>query len=302
MTDNLGKRKRGRPLGIFRCECGFVYNRVGPDGSEEDRYRIDSIESYGPEWERVLRESWSNTSLSAEGAARMLGVSSLTVVRHAIRLALPMNILGARQVSTKTVERYKNYRRTRKEALEHYRNEWLSVLESNPKASRNQLISLASFLYLWLRKNDSEWIENHLPLVRKGERKAELKDWGSIDTDLAAAVESAAARIRALPRRPIRISLAAISREVGHKLWLEFRLHKLPLTYKALNICLETVEEFLIRRVGWAEEYYSQQGMCPARSYFEASAGTKNKSGRLPAVQSAVDAAIERLNMRVSLT
>jgi hypothetical protein len=300
ITDNLVKRKTGRPLGTFNCECGFVYNRVGPDTSEEDRYRIDSVESYGPVWEQVLREAWLNNALSIVRAARRLGVSDLTVVRYAIRLELPMNVPNARQVSLKTIERHKNFRRSKKEALEYYRKEWLSVLEANPDASRRQLMTIASFLYLWLRKNDSEWLEAHLPPVRKGSRKAELKDWESIDIELAAAIEATAKRIREMPGRPARISLTAIAREVGHKPWLEHRLDKLPLTSKAIEDCLESVEDFLIRRVIWAEEYYSQEGICPARSYFLILSGTKNKAGTNQRVQSAIDAAMERLNARFS--
>lgn len=301
ITDNLVKRKMGRPLGTFKCECGFVYNRVGPDISEEDRYRIDSVESYGPVWEKVLRETWPDTSLSIGRIARQLGVSDLTVVRYAIRLDLPMNVPDARQVSPKTIERYKNFRRSRKEALEFYRKEWLSLIEANPNASRRQLMTIASFLYLWLRKNDDEWLEAHLPQVRKGKRKTELKDWKSIDSELAAAIEATARRIREMPERPARISLSAIAREVGHKSWLEFSLHKLPLTSKSLEVNLESKEAFLLRRVRWAEEQFSQTGSCPARSHFEERAGTYNRSGKTSTVQSAVDAAMERLRERVSV-
>jgi hypothetical protein len=195
-----------------------------------------------------------------------------------------MNSPNTRSVGPKTIKRFKNYRRSRKEALDHYRKEWLLVLEANPAASRNQLAAVASFLYLWLNKNDSGWLETHLPLVRKGVRKEELKDWKSIDIKLAPTIKAAAKRIREMPGRPTFISLAAISREVGHKSWLEFRLHKLPRTAKALKVCLESVEEFLIRRVRWAEEHYSQIGACPARSYFETLAGTKHKSKEMPEV------------------
>jgi hypothetical protein len=301
ITDNLVKGKTGRPFGTFRCDCGFVYNRVGPDTSEDDRYRIDSVESYGPLWEKVLRKAWADTSISVAGAARRLGVSDLTVVRYAIRLDLPMNIPNARQVSPKTIERHKNFRMSRKEALEHYRKEWLSVLQANPNASRRRLMTVASFLYLWLRKNDDEWLEAHLPPVIKGDRKNELKDWQRIDLELSAAVEAASKRIRETSERPVRVSLAAIVREVGHKAWLEQSLDRLPLTSNSLEACLESVEDFLIRRVHWAEEYYSVKGICPARSYFEARAGTRHKSGKLLAVQSAIDAAMERLSARVSL-
>lgn len=300
ITDNLVKRKTGRPMGIFKCECGFVYNRVGPDRSEDDRYRIDSIESYGVVWEKVLREIWLDTSITLREASRRLGVSELTVVRYAIRLELPMNAPGTRPVGSKTLARYKSFRRSRAEALEFYRQEWLSLLEANPSTSRRQLMTISSFLYLWLRKNDSEWLEDHLPPVRKGDRKTELKDWKSIDIELAAAIGATAKRIREMPGCPARVSMAAIAKEVSHKPWLEQHLNKLPLTSKALKDCLESVEEFLLRRVRWAEEWYYERGICPARSYFKARAGVKNKTGEMPAVQRAVDAAMERLSQRLN--
>jgi hypothetical protein len=75
------------------------------------------------------------------------------------------------------------------------------------------------------------------------------QDWKSIDLELAAAIKATAKRIRETPGRPIRISLTAIAKEVGHKAWLEHKLHKLPLTSKALDDCLESMEGFLTRRV-----------------------------------------------------
>lgn len=80
ITDNIAKGKLGRPMGIFSCECGFVYTRVGPDISVEDRFSIGSVESYGPVWEKVLREAWPDTSTSVGKIAERLGVSHLTVV------------------------------------------------------------------------------------------------------------------------------------------------------------------------------------------------------------------------------
>ena len=221
INDNIVTGKTGKPMGTFSCECGFVYNRVGPDSSEDDRTRRGSVESYGPVWEEALRAAWADTSCHLGKAAEQLGVSALTVIRYAIRLDLPMNV-SMPTVGPKTIRRYKNFRRSRMEALKHYREEWLYVLEANPKASRRQLMTVAPFFYWWLSKNDAGWLETHLPPIRKGERKAELKDWKSIDIELAAAIEVAANHIREMPERPTRISLAAIMREVGHKTWLEF--------------------------------------------------------------------------------
>jgi len=255
VTDCWVKKKRGRPVGTFSCKCGFIYNRVGPDNSEEDRYRINSVESYGPVWEKALREIWANPSISLREAARRLRVSELTVARYAIRLELPMNVSGSRQVGSKTLERYQNFRISKGEALELYKQEWLEVLKDNPSASRRQLMTIASFLYLWLGKNAPEWLEANLPPTRKADHRGDLKDWKSIDIELEAAVEATCKRIREVDGRPVRVSLTAIIREVGHSAWIERCLHKLPRTSTALSNHVESHEDFLIRRVKWAENW-----------------------------------------------
>lgn len=298
VTDCWVKRKRGRPVGTFSCVCGFTYNRIGPDTTEEDRYKISSVESYGPVWEKSLREIWANRNVTLREAARRLGVSELTVVRYAIRLELSMNVPGARQVGSKTLERYKKFRLSKEEALERYKRDWLEVIKANPGASRRQLMTTASFLYLWLGKNAPEWLETHLPPIRKSDHHGDLKNWESIDAGLAVAVRNAGKQIKEAKGRPVRVSLAAIAREVGHKAWLERCLHKLPRTSKALSKYLETHEEFLIRRVRWAEGWYSQRGTYPSRHYFEVHAGTRNQSGRSLAVQSAINVAMERLRAK----
>lgn len=163
VTDNLVKNRRGKPEGTFACRCGFVYKRIGPDTSDTDRFTHSSVQAYGLTWERLLRRLWLNTKLPMQEVGIQLGVSDLTVVRHAIRLGLLMNQSGARRVSGKTIERYSKYRDTRQNVLKSYRQEWLAVLKANPRARRQQLLNVANFLYLWLRKNDGEWIEAHLP-------------------------------------------------------------------------------------------------------------------------------------------
>lgn len=298
VTDSLVKKKYSKPAGAFSCKCGFDYVRFGPDSSAEDRLRIDSVQSYGTVWEQSLQQLWGNTAVTAERAADSLGVSSLTVVRHAIRLGLLMNVPGARQVSKKTIQRYKKWRRTMHDARETYRREWLSLLKATPQASRNALINKESFLYLWLRKNDDEWIEVHLPAPRKFVRRGEYVIWSKVDAELSAKVAAAVKRIKELPGRPFRASKATVIREVGNKSQIEMRLNKLPLTSQVLAQQLETLEELLIRRVAWAERHYLEKRICPTRLQFIVLIGARTKAGSSARVQSYVDDAIMRLGSR----
>jgi hypothetical protein len=298
ITDHLVNGKRGKPLGTFRCSCGFTYNRVGPDTSNKDRLRLTRVQSYGEMWEDALQGLWEDTNISLEDAARSLGVSKLTVIRHAIRLGLPMNTDGTRQVNG--YERYKNYRRTWQEDLEHYRGEWLTLRRANRSASRNELIAMASFLYSWLRKNDSNWIEEHSPPVVKKNRRIKRINWNKEDRKLVAAIDAVAQRVNNLPGIPVRISVAAITRETGRRAWIERKLDHLPLTAKAIKTHVESFENHAIRKIAWAAACFRQEGIRPTRYQLIARAVVRNRTGTMLQVQNAIDTALERLNKQAS--
>ena len=44
----------GNPVGTFRCSCGFVFSRRGPDKNKTDCYRIGTIKDYGQVWKQKL--------------------------------------------------------------------------------------------------------------------------------------------------------------------------------------------------------------------------------------------------------
>jgi hypothetical protein len=186
------------------------------------------------------------------------------------------------------------------EALSHYRIEWLAVRKSNPKATRKQLIAIASFLYLWLRKNDSEWVEKHLPNVVKPNRRIKRIDWKTEDRKLAAALKAAAQKIKSLPGRPTRASITAVIKEIGYKAWIERRLADLPLTAKVIQLHIESLGAYSIRKVTWAEQSFYHEGLYPTRLQLMTRAVVRNKTGRTQAVQSAIDASMERLSRQSS--
>jgi hypothetical protein len=290
------KGKRGRPTGTFSCRCGFAYKRCGPDLFIDDRYSFDCVQSYGPTWESLLRKLWTDNLLPLYIMESKLGVSSLTIVRHAIRLQLPMNISGTRQISEKTIVRHQRHRKTRNEILSDYRLRWLLLINNHPNAGRKDLIRAENSLYLWLRKNDGEWLDSHLPPPRKSNPPHRNKsiDWDRIDTTLAWAVMEIVKKIKGVPGPPIRASLAAIKKETGYKLLFENHLRKLPLTTKAVAKHIETFEAYLIRKVKWIEDLCIQQGEPPTKYSFMRQL-SNGKTINTPAVQKAIDGAISRL-------
>ena len=209
-------------------------------------------------------------------------------------LQYPRNSLGPK-LSAKMSERYLMRRKGMLDALVDRRRKWLSVIEANPNASRKQLMRISNYLYFWLKRNDLDWFEKHLPPTRNTKRRPSLIDWESVDIRLSTLVRESATRIKSLSGRPTRASITAIIKEVGRRAWLERRRDKLPLTTKVIDEYVETLEAFEIRKILWVEECYMQEGVFPTRSQFIRRAGVRIKVDRLSAVQNAIDLAMKRL-------
>jgi hypothetical protein len=182
---------------------------------------------------------------------------------------------------------------TLQDALPTRRENWLSILEANPQAGRRQLMDIASYQWEWLRRNDPEWLEQHMPPPLKSPPPIPRIDWASFDAELAVAVKAAALQIRNAPGRPSRVCQTAIATIAGHKGRMQRRLDKMPLTAKVLAEHLETFDEFAIRRLKWAAEYYKSEGIHPKRYMLVELAGLTPKNEETPQVQHEIEAILQ---------
>jgi hypothetical protein len=281
------KKKRGKPIGTFACDCGFIYTRTGPDHSEDDRHRLDSVVSYGQLWEDRLRTLWLDSSLTLTEIAQSLGVIQFTIKRHAIRLGLPLlrDNRWFRPTSEEVIERHSVFREALPDALETRRSEWLALCSDNPEAGRRQLQSLANYTYFWLRKHDPQWLESHMPEDRTPPPRPVRVDWEASDIELAEAVKAVAKKLKEVDGPPMRASITAICKEVGHRSWIETRLDQLPLTVEAIAEYVESAEDFLIRRLKWAADQYRQQDLRLTHSQLKRLVNVNSAAGRTEKVQ-----------------
>jgi Tn7-like transposition protein D/TniQ len=273
--DNLTKGdKYRRPIAIFECDCGFIYQRLGPDKSEADKFRFSSIREYGKVWEKKFTELWKDLSISSAEIGRKIGTSSTSVGRHAIRLNLPMNT-----PQTRSLEGYKRHRNPRtsfSEMLKNYRERWLQTLVKHPTLTRQELMNTENFLYLWLRRNDSEWFEKTLPKSNKPNRKNVILDWKIIDKEYSSVIRKVCAEIISIDNCLIRVSITEVARRAGKKVWLEKRGKKLPKTSKILDEKLESLEDFMCRKGKWAKEFYIKEKIIPTKLQLKVKAVVRN--------------------------
>lgn len=89
-----------RPLGVFQCTCGYIYNRRGPDVSDSDKFRYTRIISYGPVWENALKEYAQNKTLKE--LSKIFGASTDTIEKKLKEYGIP-KYNGFRHKSRKKV-------------------------------------------------------------------------------------------------------------------------------------------------------------------------------------------------------
>lgn len=162
--------------------------------------------------------------------------------------------------------------------LSQYRSEWLSVRKNNLKATRKKLMGTNSFLYLWLRRNDSVWLEENLPPVEKISIIKNHLDWKKIDKELQSKVKKVIAQIRQEKRPLKRISITEIIKRVGYKNWLDKRNQKLPLTAKLIEENLESLEEFMLRKIQHTKNLYLKEKKLPTKLQFKVRAVVRNRT------------------------
>jgi Tn7-like transposition protein D len=263
--------ERNIPVGIFKCDCGFIYARNGPDAAPEDRFKISRVKTYGPVWEESLKQMWNDASISIHQISCRLNTTKSVVKYRAYCLDLTFPRAGPRRSAQghRGIQKaIKETQAVRQNKLADNRARWLAVRKEHPDATRTELRStIAPAIHHWLSRYDKEWLQYHLPPSRKGAEVGSRVNWESRDMHLAEAIDPAALRIKTADGYPTRATARAIILEIGENIG---RLNKpfikrLPRTARALKEAVETREQFVIRRVKWAAESFRKEGISPSR-------------------------------------
>ncbi|WP_084380379.1 TnsD family Tn7-like transposition protein [Sutcliffiella cohnii] len=219
------------PVGTFSCDCGFIYSRRGPDQKEDDIYKIGRIKEFGPVWNRRLSEL-SKLDLSLRKRAEILGVDPITV----------KNKLNHQYHSEQTDQT--------DSMLEEYRKEWIQLIAENKKKSITEIRFLKPGVYMWLYRNDREFLKNNFPKGRKNKKSSKRIDWEKRDSEIAEQIELITKEIMN-DTNLIRVTKNEIGRRIkGFSMTGLYKyFNRMPKTTKALDKHIETVEQFQIRRL-----------------------------------------------------
>jgi hypothetical protein len=295
-------RKPWRFMATFACTCGFTYRRIGPDNSPEMCYRF-IVQQRGTVWESYLQNAWADSSMNGKAIALKLNISWSNLKSIAIRMGLPFPRHAATQSGSymltskikppppKSKPSFNDYRTM-------HRKRWLTARKQHPSANRRQLHhELAPGPLYWLSKYDKKWLLDHSPPPVMGIGSAPRIDWNKRDVRLAAAVHASALRARNASSPSIRITTAAITREVGELRSLRSKesRDKLPLAAKALREVLEGPIDFAIRKIERAANELLQEGTRPGLYPLRMRAAVHSSLWYVPEISAAFDKALQSL-------
>ncbi len=253
--------KDGKPVGTFRCACGFVYMRVGPDWSPMVRYYAGGVLEYGQVWDRTLQRYWNNVDMKVEEIAGRLGVTPPTVRAQVGRLRLSLRRPSAGNSETRPHQCQQPQAVPRASEREGQRQEWLVLRGASPVNLKT--LKRKRQLQRWLRRHDREWLSRNGVTQRKGfpkEVPREQINWDQRDQTLVELVHATSQRLREQIGKPQRVTRTYIIREAGELRKMAPNLRHLPRTTKALLAAAEAEQAFLQRRAAWSVQQLRSVG------------------------------------------
>lgn len=224
-----------------------------------------------------------------------------SLLRHAARLKLSLSRSDKRLNPLPRATQLKG--KAVSAALENkwqvYRAKWLSSMKKGQVITLKTLRVKLPREYAWLQHNDSQWLAGHMPRPQRRNPPTASVDWKRRDAEYAAAVRAAASRLKDAPSRPVRITKTAIGRALGAITLLQQKIHKMPLTAQILGGVVETREQYAVRRVWWAANFYLQEYVVPREWQLVTRANVYSHRG-VPAVKCALEGAMNMLESELS--
>ncbi len=245
-------------IGTFICKCGFVYTRRGNVYFEGDNYSFSRIKRFGHVWEEKLKELVV-TNLSLRETARRLGVDPATVKKYTLKFFgkgswCKEDIRNNEDTSKKNTQDTLNDKRL------PYRKEWLKLLQQYPDKSKKALREINAAVYIWLYRNDKEWLNNNSPVKKIIVSTNKRVDWEARDGEILGKVKELVEILLNSNDKPERISVGLIGKKLGINSLLEKHLCKMPQTKAYFETVKESNRGFHIRKIKWAIGELDEEG------------------------------------------
>lgn len=235
------------PVGTFKCHCGFIYSRKGPDKNLEDRYKIGRIKEFGHVWEDKLRMYLQERKYGLREVARLMKCDPKTIKKYDEKLGInyfnnTRNILNNSEKSSNRSEGID---------IKAYKERIVELIKVNPELSRTEIRNLCQKEFIYLYRHDKDWLYKNLP-KKKAKHYNKKKNryrvnWELRDLEILDKIKEQYNNLIS-SEDPVRITKSILGKTVGVLPILEMKIDKLPKTKAFLNEHLESVQDFQLRR------------------------------------------------------
>lgn len=233
--------KTREPVGTFKCGCGFTYSRK----SDRSEFKIGRVKEFGYVWEAELEKLIRDGAYTLRGIARKLDCDPKTVLKYAEKLNI-RHILNSK-MEIPFIDKVKSVS-AGYNLGDSYKEDVLNLIKSQSNITRQQIRKSLIKQYIWLYRNDKEWLNSNLPLKVKPSPVNNRVNWELRDIEICEMLKSECEKLLSLAK-PVRITRSLLSRRIGKQELIEKWLTKLPRTKQLTEQLVETVEQFQMRRV-----------------------------------------------------
>ena len=217
--------------------------------NDEDENNIDAYQEL---WDQRLIEL-AQSGLSIREISDILKSSTKTIRKAIDRLGIEEFWKfngGGKYLHSKFTDT-EEFRMKR----ERLREEWLELHAQYPDKSSSQIRKNNDGVYAWLKKYDSEWMEEN---YRRIKTVVNTVDWDKRDAELLPKVKEVVKEMK--QGKPERITWGGIGRKLGISGWFAKSKNKLPFTKKYVDSVVENLQEFQIRKIQWGMSQLEGEG------------------------------------------
>lgn len=238
---------------FYSCPlCGFSYTK------SKTSSKIKVVD-YGWLWKEKLSSIANEPSFSLRQISGVMGADPKTIQRYMdIEELSNCEKENKEDLISSEIKHPQN-----DETLQNYRSSWNALCKNYPGYSRKELRMQLPGVFMWLYRNDREWLEQNLPTPKKPKATKERIDWDERDVQLRKRAEEIVCSIKNTPGKPIKITISEISRQLEHLSRIQNNRDKLPETWSYMQSVAESRLDFACRRIWWVVEKHRQQCELP---------------------------------------
>lgn len=245
---NISKDKKHNLFrGTFICpNCEFTYLRRNTNSSNDDKFKVGRVVSYGQLWDNKLISTASNGQYSLRELAMTMGVSRDTIKIQSKRLNIGTGALRKQNIrrqggNSKDVNK-----------LDEYKSNVLKLIKQNSYITKSKIRNTLSKEYEYIYRNDRTWFEENLPKsiqTYEAMQKFSEQYWISRENEIYIKVINAIEEILTeIPSK--RITKKYIAQKINyHGIINPVNLNKMPIINNLLDSKCESIEQFKHRNI-----------------------------------------------------